>query len=234
MRNRAHGVHSPERATPGCDLPPEHQLDEWLEQWWAAEEGGNPAPGPTLPPQALERLRAAGLADGGEPPVLTPSGRARAESIIRRHRLSERLLTDLMDLGEDHVESAACQFEHILSPEVADSICTLLGHPPRCPHGRPIPPGDCCKKPRRELQPVIVPLTELSVGAMGRIVFLTPRFPQQLDRLGALGVVPGTRLRLHQKRPAFVVQIGETELALDGDIAREIYVRRVSEANGRG
>ena len=67
------------------------------------------------------------------------SGRGRA------HRLAERLFTDVLSLrDEEAVESNACQFEHILSPELTDRICTFLGHPETCPHGSPIPRGKCC------------------------------------------------------------------------------------------
>src|ERR1700736_106865 len=76
---------------------------------------------------------------------LTPRGRQRAGSIIRRHRLAERLFTDSLAMdSESEIEQQACKFEHILSPEATDKICTFLGHPRTCPHGAPIPPGPCC------------------------------------------------------------------------------------------
>jgi putative ABC transport system ATP-binding protein len=75
----------------------------------------------------------------------TPAGRERARIVIRRHRLAERLFVDVLSIKDDHeVEESACKFEHILSPEVTDRMCTLLGHPTACPHGSPIPPGECC------------------------------------------------------------------------------------------
>src|ERR1022692_644349 len=76
---------------------------------------------------------------------LTPRGRERAGSIIRRHRLAERLFTDSLAMdSESEIEQQACKFEHILSPEPTDKICTFLGHPRACPHGAPIPHGLCC------------------------------------------------------------------------------------------
>ena len=76
---------------------------------------------------------------------LTPRGRERAGGIIRRHRLAERLFTDSLAMdSESEIEQQACKFEHILSPEATDKICTFLGHPRTCPHGTPIPPGPCC------------------------------------------------------------------------------------------
>ena len=85
--------------------------------------------------------------DGSMIVELTPRGRQRAADIIRRHRLAERLFTDSLALdSETEIEQQACRFEHILSPEATDKICTFLGHPRTCPHGAPIPPGACCGK----------------------------------------------------------------------------------------
>ncbi|MEP6716596.1 MAG: iron dependent repressor, metal binding and dimerization domain protein [Terriglobia bacterium] len=75
----------------------------------------------------------------------TPAGEARARDVIRRHRLAERLFMDVLSIRDEaEIESSACKFEHILSPEVTDRMCTLLGHPEACPHGSPIPKGPCC------------------------------------------------------------------------------------------
>jgi putative ABC transport system ATP-binding protein len=94
--------------------------------------------------EALKPL-AASIGDGSMIVELTPRGRERAGSIIRRHRLAERLFTDSLAMdSESEIEQQACKFEHILSPEATDKICTFLGHPRTCPHGAPIPPGLCC------------------------------------------------------------------------------------------
>jgi putative ABC transport system ATP-binding protein len=75
----------------------------------------------------------------------TEKGRKRAEDIIRRHRLAERLFVHTFHVHDEHeVAEQACRFEHILSPEATDSICSFLGHPRTCPHGSPIPAGECC------------------------------------------------------------------------------------------
>src|SRR5437868_5844822 len=85
------------------------------------------------------------IGDGSMIVELTPKGRQRAGDIIRRHRLAERLFTDSLAMdSETEIEQQACKFEHILSPEATDKICTFLGHPKTCPHGAPIPPGKCC------------------------------------------------------------------------------------------
>src|SRR2546421_4214501 len=94
--------------------------------------------------EALKPVSAS-LGDGTLIVELTPRGRERAGNIIRRHRLAERLFTDSLAMdSESEIEQQACKFEHILSPEATDKICTFLGHPRTCPHGAPIPPGPCC------------------------------------------------------------------------------------------
>jgi len=80
----------------------------------------------------------------------TEKGRKRAEDIIRRHRLAERLFVQTFRVvDEQEVAEQACRFEHILSPEATDSICSFLGHPRTCPHGSPIPAGACCVTAKR-------------------------------------------------------------------------------------
>jgi putative ABC transport system ATP-binding protein len=84
--------------------------------------------------------------DGSTLVSLTTRGRNKAGSIIRRHRLAERLFTDSLAMdSESEIEQQACKFEHILSPGATDKICAFLGHPKTCPHGAPIPAGPCCQ-----------------------------------------------------------------------------------------
>src|SRR5260370_629855 len=94
-----------------------------------------------------DALKPAGFStgDGSAIVELTPRGHQRAADIIRRHRLAERLFTDSLAMdSETEIEQQACKFEHILSPEATDKICTFLNHPLTCPHGAPLPPGPCC------------------------------------------------------------------------------------------
>jgi DtxR family Mn-dependent transcriptional regulator len=156
--------------------------------------------------------------------VFKERGEEKAREIIRRHRLTERLLSEIFEMSEEEVE--ACKLEHILSPGVTESVCTFLGHPPTCIHGKPIPRGECCSKFKKEMKPLVIPLEELGLGEEGRIVFIAPKSHQRLDRLSTLGIVPGSIVRMHQKNPSHVLQIGETTLALDRDIVKDIYVKR--------
>jgi putative ABC transport system ATP-binding protein len=87
-------------------------------------------------------------ADGSLVVEFTPQGRQRATDIIRRHRLAERLFIESLGMqNEEEIAEQACKFEHILSPEATERICAFLGHPKTCPHGAPIPPGECCARP---------------------------------------------------------------------------------------
>ena len=99
--------------------------------------------------EPLEELIAAGCValDGGNV-ALTPAGRPLAENVVRRHRLAERLLADVLDAWNEVNHEKACRFEHLLDRGLDDSICSLLGHPRVCPHGKPIPPGKCCLENR--------------------------------------------------------------------------------------
>jgi DtxR family Mn-dependent transcriptional regulator len=125
-------------------------FDEVLEQLWMARESSVHMESHhfTLAQQRrlLSVMTRIGLLQSADGKVdFTTEGHARARSVIRRHRLAERLFVDTLALRDnDAIESNACTFEHILSPEVTDRICTFLGHPGTCPHGSPIPPGECC------------------------------------------------------------------------------------------
>ncbi|HWF92983.1 MAG TPA: ATP-binding cassette domain-containing protein [Terriglobales bacterium] len=94
--------------------------------------------------------------DGSIIVELTARGRQKAGDIIRRHRLAERLFTDSLAMdSETEIEQQACKFEHILSPEATDKICTFLGHPRTCPHGAPIPSGACCGVENKLISPAL-------------------------------------------------------------------------------
>jgi DtxR family Mn-dependent transcriptional regulator len=160
--------------------------------------------------------------------TLTETGKKESSTIIRRHRLAERLLHDVLDMeNNEGLESQACDFEHFLNSEVTDNICTLLGHPRFCPDGRPIPPGDCCEEKRKRIESVVLPLDSLKPDEEGKISYICTSDHAQLDRFTALGLFPGVKIKVHQKYPSIVVMFDETTLALDSELARIIYVRKV-------
>jgi DtxR family Mn-dependent transcriptional regulator len=181
---------------------------------------------------AVEMLAARGLAvlESGRV-ILTGSGRALAERQVRRHRLAEVLFTTALDVRDDAaVNRTACVMEHVLGAAMTDSVCAFLGHPKACPHGKPIPPGPCCRTFSRTVEPLVQPLDTLAPGEAGRIVHIVSREPGRLVKLAGLGVVPGAVVHLQQRTPAIVLRMGETTVAFDPAIAAEIYVRRVDEA----
>jgi DtxR family Mn-dependent transcriptional regulator len=210
------------------------EIEEVLEAVWTAEEAGNTAYDEvarrchiSISEEMVRELENQDFLERrGEKLVLTEQGRTRAAAVIRRHRLAERLLTDVLNMNVEQAEASACEYEHALVPEVTESICTLLGHPRRCPHGTPIPEGRCCREARSVIREVAVPLTRLAVGGRGRVAYLRSGSHGRLSRLLSLGICPGTLLTLEQVKPAFVVRIGteETELALEQDVAEDVFV----------
>jgi DtxR family Mn-dependent transcriptional regulator len=209
--------------------------EEMLELLWTLREAGEDSFDIVVeksddenPRQVLEALVKEKLISVESGRVsLAAAAEETATEIVRGYRLAETLLAQVLELEESEVIDTACKFEHILSPRVRDSICTFLGHPPVCPHGKPIPRGACCLRAETQMKPLVCRLTEVDVGAEVCIVFIAPVQHQTLDRLGGFGVVPGSVLRLHQKKPSFVVQVCETTVALDEAIAKEIFVKVV-------
>ncbi len=134
----------------------EEYADEILESLWKEDEAGAPRPAPALPeaPGSLARTRGTldqlareGLIERAERGFrLVAKGRVRARGLVRRHRLAEKLFLESFRVDRDAMQASACEMEHILSPEVTDSICAFLRHPEACPHGKPIPPGHCCPR----------------------------------------------------------------------------------------
>jgi putative ABC transport system ATP-binding protein len=139
----------------------EIRFDHLLEQIWIRGEEGQPAqkellrsegPAGQLPvvtgepvSRLLIRMSEMQLVEmRNEDVQLTPQGHQRARDVIRRHRLAERLFKDTFRIDDHEAHTQACKFEHIISPELDQRICSFLGHPKTCPHGNPIPPGECC------------------------------------------------------------------------------------------
>jgi DtxR family Mn-dependent transcriptional regulator len=174
----------------------------------------------------LEKLGLLRLVEGRV--LLTAEGGQRASLVVRRNRLAERLLTDLLDLPPREVERQACEFEHVLSAEATESVCALLGHPPSCPHGKPIPPGACCAAAATHIAPVVTSLELVPSGVRARVVFLASKAEGLVSRLLPFGLAPGSELCVRQRSPAYVIELDETTLALDASIAREIFVKRIS------
>jgi DtxR family Mn-dependent transcriptional regulator len=173
----------------------------------------------------LKELQDEGLVDYADETVaLTSFGLEEARTVVRRHRLAERLLVDVLDTDPGSVEDAACRFEHVLRSGVEENVCTLLGHPRFCPHGNPIPPGRCCKEDLDEAKRVVYPLSEMEAGQDGRIMYIHTHGESSIRKLMAMGVLPGFEVSLIQRYPSYVFRVGQTQIAVDAEIASEIFV----------
>lgn len=156
---------------------------------------------------------------------LTEKGVGQASDAIRRHRLAERLLTDILSVKGELMHDTACQFEHHLHKGIDTNICTLLGHPKVCPHGKPIPPGRCCEESARLAPSAIQTLAGLKPNQRGHVAYLSTTDPKQAQMLISMGVIPGTGIMLLAGFPSYLFQVGESQFAVDKKIAGEIYVR---------
>lgn len=174
------------------------EAQEILERLWLAEEekkGGLPVT--AVLPKATNELARAGLAiQGNSCLLLTDAGRPEAARAIRRHRLGERLLADVLRAEDELLEQQACRLEHVLYDGLDESICTLLGHPQFCPHGKPIPPGDCCRQMRATVGRLIAPLADLEPGQAGEVAYIQMNDSGRLQKLMAMGVLPGGENRV--------------------------------------
>jgi DtxR family Mn-dependent transcriptional regulator len=170
----------------------------------------------------------------GKELFFSKKGHDHARQIIRRHRLYERLFHDVLQMDDTKMESGACEYEHVISEDVEESVCTLLGHPRTCPHNRIIPPGRCCERKTSTISSIIVPITNLDIGETGTVAYITSQNNREMDKLLALGILPGNSVKLHQKMPfegPIVLQIDQTQVALEKSIANQICVRRVKKKN---
>jgi DtxR family Mn-dependent transcriptional regulator len=199
--------------------------DEILERLWYAQEEDRPATNDFDPVALNELVCAKFVRCIGNTVELTPAGQEKARGIVRRHRLAEILFTQVLDVDLQEAERSACEFEHILAERVVDRVCTFLGHPPACPHGQPIPQGSCCAVYSKKVDPLITRLVDLPLGGSGSVVFIAPKSVSRLNKLAAFGVVPGSQVRLIERKPSVVLACGQTSLAVEDEIGREIYVR---------
>jgi DtxR family Mn-dependent transcriptional regulator len=212
-------------------------LEEYLEAIWELEEEGvqviqarlvdhlgHSAPSVS---EMVKRLRADGyIAVRGRDITLTPKGRTRAVSVVRKHRLAERLLTDVIGLPWHKTHLEACRWEHVISDEVEEKLVTLLGNPATCPHGNPIPGAG---GPHREL----VALAESEPGDRVRLERVTEQVEVDLPALVYLddnGFIPGANAEVRAKAPdgTVVLDLDDGSIALGPTLASQLYVARVS------
>jgi len=213
-------------------MPINERIEEALEVLWVCLEDAHPQLNTAsqlndkleIP---LDRLVQEGLIErAGETIHFTPAGKQEAERAIRRHRLSERLFHDIIETDQADMEEAACQVEHIVKKGIEEKICRLLGHPETCPHGKPIPPGECCRRARETKEKFVAPLNSLKPGETGTIAYIKAGDSKKLQKLMAMGVLPGNAIELNANFPSFVFSVDYSQYAVDADMASAIIVKR--------
>jgi len=155
---------------------------------------------------------------------LTDKGRKIALDVIRRHRLSERLLTDFVRVDWDKVHDAACKLEHGIANDVIKKLEKALGHPKTCPHGNPIPTA--CGGIIEEKSE---PLSTLRAKESGVVAKIKDETPEVLEYIAALGLLPGTSIEIVEKAPfdgPVTVKVGGANHALSLSMASIIWIKR--------
>jgi DtxR family Mn-dependent transcriptional regulator len=154
---------------------------------------------------------------------LTQKGRKIALQVIRKHRLSERLLVDILHMGRDKVHDAACKLEHSITEEMIKPLEEALKHPKTCPHGNPIP-----TEGGEIIEEKSLPLLELAVGEQGTVVKITEEKADLLRYLDKLGLVPKAPIEILEKAPfngPITVKVGSTNHAISRAVASIIQVK---------
>jgi DtxR family Mn-dependent transcriptional regulator len=153
---------------------------------------------------------------------LTQAGLEIAVRVVRRHRLAERLLTDVLGMPWDEVQQEACMLEHAISENVEQRLVAILGDPKVCPHGLPIPPKDLSEPERTG-----VPLAQIEIGSDAIVQGVTEEVPEMLRYLGEVGLRPGANVRVHAKAPLggpMTVEVAERRHAISLELARMVLV----------
>lgn len=153
---------------------------------------------------------------------LSNAGEHIGRSLVRKHRIAEKVVADLFLADMDEMEELADQIEHIMSDEVEDNICRILGHPENCPHNNPIPEGNCCDILDKENS---IALINCDNGFSGEVSYIKTDDSTKLQKIMNLGLIPGSKIILIQKFPNYVFQLGNTQLAVDKELAAEIFVK---------
>ncbi|MEN6373044.1 MAG: metal-dependent transcriptional regulator [Armatimonadota bacterium] len=150
---------------------------------------------------------------------LTESGREMAASMIRRHRLSERLLTDVLGMPWQRVHEAACKLEHVMTGEIEERTYRALGEPERCPHGQMLN-GD-------ENEPLIA-LSCAKPGSKVRVVKLAEENEEFLIAVEKLGLVPSAEVTVSAISDSEICySAAGTEHQIPIDLAQYVWVRPV-------
>jgi DtxR family Mn-dependent transcriptional regulator len=172
----------------------------------------------------VRRLHEAGLVDHlpYKGVRLTPVGKKVALLNIRRHRLVERFLVDVLKFGWDEVHDKADQLQKGINQVIEDRMDVLMGHPTACPHGEPIPT-------REGLMPEIgdKPLAVIPPGKKGKITRVRTHVPEKLQYLAEIGLVPGADFELLHRAPfngPLRLKLGRNEQVIGSELAAALWV----------
>lgn len=199
-------------------------VDELLEDLYLEHEHHERPVRPANEDTVREALGAGLITCAGRNPVPTATGLEAGRRIVRRHRLAECLLRDVLQVNGEEAEDDACTFEHILRPGLEDKVCTLLGHPKVCPDGHPIPPGECCLKAEQDKVQEVGALCDGRAGQAGVVAYLSTRDNREIQKLMAMGILPGSDIRLTRLFPSYIFEIGQSQFTVDRALAEKIFV----------
>lgn len=167
--------------------------------------------------QSLARVDSSGML------ALTDTGRAKARALLRRHRLAERLFTDVLDLDWARAHEEADKLEHSLSSTAEAQLATTLGNPDTCPHGNPIPTAQDHTIDSRAMS-----LTDCASQTDVTIVRIGSETPAALQHLATLGLLPNVDIAIENKAPfdgPVLIRVGRAHYALGHNLAARIWVQ---------
>ena len=155
--------------------------------------------------------------------VLTEGGRLAAIASIRRHRIVERFLADMLGYAWNEADRLAIRFEHELPDEVEDRLFVALDRPQTCPHGFPIPAKDTAELP------LMPPLYALEPGDTAIVAVPGSTDPEIVAFLETLGLRPGVRVEIKEKHPfdgPLVLRVEGEVRTLGATVANQVYVQK--------
>jgi DtxR family Mn-dependent transcriptional regulator len=161
---------------------------------------------------------------------LTEKGLHVAVRVLRRHRLAECFLTQILGMDWADVHAEACMLEHAISDKVEERLIAVLGDPKTCPHGHPIPPRDLSDPEWPGF-----PLAQLSEGDQARMFGVTEEVSEMLRYLGSIGLRPGAHVTLIEKAPLggpVTIKVDDRTHAISLELARTVIVVSAEAASG--
>lgn len=161
---------------------------------------------------------------------LTKNGKQAAAILVRRHRLSERFLADMLGVPWEELHDEACKFEHVISDKVEEKLLKALGNPETCPHGNPIPGVNGKVAPEAAES-----LVDMRAHGKGKISRITNESPEFLQYLADLGLMPDIDVEVEEVAPfggPIIVKAHGAKYALGRQVAQHIFIHRTGRKSG--